>query len=526
MWVGLSDRETGNEVSRLQKFLRAQGDFTYSEITGFYGPATEEAVRRFQSRSGIVSGGNAETTGYGIVGPSTRAKIAEISCGDIYPLPTPKPFPVPIPPANNLPPVIDGVSGPTTLNVGETGTWSVKAHDPESGLLSYIVNWGDSVSSGSGGTVGTAPLSISASQTTTFTHSYSTAGTYKVVFTVTDNNGLKAESSISVQVGNTTELSVTYPKGGENMVAGDPMLIRWTPVVSISVLEIVSTAGNYSFGIYGPKYGNTIPITTGEYTYIVVNTTPAGSYYVRITPTDGSAQAISKTFTINTINQPSITVLSPNGGETWALGQSQTIRWKSNSLAGNVGIYLSYSGGIGGICKIGSAPVSYGSFTFTPTSNTPCSGISQLVPGQYKVRLIADGQSLTSDLGIYDESNSYFKIYSDSTQPSITVLSPNGGENYVLGRDSISIRWSPVLPGVSTIQLVSSKGDRFQLYGQKVSGDPTNVNGYYTYQLPNNLSTIYPDTYQVNLVPADGKPEVRSNKFSIFITHFHRSSIK
>ena len=68
---------------------------------------------------------------------------------------------------------------------------------------------------------------------------------------------------------------------------------------------------------------------------------------------------------------------------------------------------------------------------------------------------------------------------------------------------------------MSTIQLVSSKGDAFQLYGQKVSGDPTNINGYYTYQLPNNLSTIYPDTYQVNLVSADGKPEVRSNKFSV-----------
>src|SRR3989338_7342792 len=99
MWVGLSDREAGNEVSQLQKFLRAQGDFTYSEITGFYGPATEEAVRRFQSRVGIVSGGNAETTGFGVVGSLTRAKIAEISCGDIYPypLPTPKPIPVPSP---------------------------------------------------------------------------------------------------------------------------------------------------------------------------------------------------------------------------------------------------------------------------------------------------------------------------------------------------------------------------------------------------------------------------------------------
>src|SRR3989344_8489403 len=207
MWVGLSDRETGNEVSRLQKFLRAQGDFTYSEITGFYGPATEEAVRRFQSRSGIVSGGNAETTGYGVVGPSTRAKIIEVSCGIISPSPRPDPISFPIPPSNNLPPVIDGVSGPTTLGIGETGTWSMKAHDPENGNLSYIVNWGDGINSG--GKDEASALRLSAAlQTTPFTHSYSTAGTYKVGFTVIDSSGLSAQSSISVQVGNVSSVPV------------------------------------------------------------------------------------------------------------------------------------------------------------------------------------------------------------------------------------------------------------------------------------------------------------------------------
>ncbi len=43
----------------------------------------------------------------------------------------------------NQPPVISGVSGPTTLRVGETGTWTVQASDPENGTLSYSVIWGD-----------------------------------------------------------------------------------------------------------------------------------------------------------------------------------------------------------------------------------------------------------------------------------------------------------------------------------------------------------------------------------------------
>lgn len=142
-------------------------------------------------------------------------------------------------------------------------------------------------------------------------------------------------SSSSSSSATTTNPSITvfYPKGGENMVTGDPILIRWTTAVSVSIIEIVSTAGNYSFGIYGPKYGNTVPITTGEYTYTVVNTTPAGLYYVRITPADGSMQAVSKTFTINQINQPSINVLSPNGGEIYGAGDTTNIQWNTNAIS-------------------------------------------------------------------------------------------------------------------------------------------------------------------------------------------------
>ncbi|MDE1975418.1 MAG: hypothetical protein KGI49_02835, partial [Patescibacteria group bacterium] len=43
----------------------------------------------------------------------------------------------------NLPPVISGISSPTVLQVGQTGTWSVNASDPQNGTLSYSVDWGD-----------------------------------------------------------------------------------------------------------------------------------------------------------------------------------------------------------------------------------------------------------------------------------------------------------------------------------------------------------------------------------------------
>lgn len=73
LWLGAS----GADVSRLQVFLRSTGDFTYPEITGYYGSATAAAIKRWQARNDVVSSGTAETTGYGVVGPRTRSMLLQ-----------------------------------------------------------------------------------------------------------------------------------------------------------------------------------------------------------------------------------------------------------------------------------------------------------------------------------------------------------------------------------------------------------------------------------------------------------------
>jgi len=64
----------GDDVSQLQSVLRAQGTDIYPEglITSYFGSLTEKAVERFQVKYGIVNIGE---TGYGLVGPRTRAKL-------------------------------------------------------------------------------------------------------------------------------------------------------------------------------------------------------------------------------------------------------------------------------------------------------------------------------------------------------------------------------------------------------------------------------------------------------------------
>ena len=72
----------GEDVKELQSFLRSTGDFKYPEITGYYGAVTEDAVKKYQARNGIVSSGTAATTGYGVVGAVTRSYIIGSSGND------------------------------------------------------------------------------------------------------------------------------------------------------------------------------------------------------------------------------------------------------------------------------------------------------------------------------------------------------------------------------------------------------------------------------------------------------------
>lgn len=75
----LSRGTEGADVETLQKFL-ARFSEIYPEgiANGFFGPATERAVKRFQAKYGISQVGR--------VGPATRAKIAEVSAiGSVVP---------------------------------------------------------------------------------------------------------------------------------------------------------------------------------------------------------------------------------------------------------------------------------------------------------------------------------------------------------------------------------------------------------------------------------------------------------
>ncbi len=198
----------------------------------------------------------------------------------------------PIPVNSSLSPNISGISAPTTLQVGETGTWKVNASDPQNGTLNYTVDWGDVVTQGVASSTSSTFV-----QTSTFTHAYSNAGRYTITFTVSNTAGLKAVSSTTVRVVNASDLAKPVISG-MTLTLGFPTstTILWrtnerttskifysttTPVdvnsSSTSVVTDTSLAINHSLDISGLS-PNTLYHFVVQSTDASGNTTTSGEF--------------------------------------------------------------------------------------------------------------------------------------------------------------------------------------------------------------------------------------------------------
>ncbi|HEY9584591.1 MAG TPA: peptidoglycan-binding protein [Candidatus Paceibacterota bacterium] len=172
-----------------------------------------------------------------------------------------------------------------------------------------------------------------------------------------------------------------------------------------------------------PAYGNkSWTLTHSPEQYKI----PVGSYKLS-GKVIGYAEATTPITITSPVTQPSITVLSPNGGETWIKGGSNTVSWKSQGLQ-QVAIIIQ---------KVNSdTSYSFGPFPANGSTVLNDSFVALSNGSDYRVRIVDWGYG-----GIYsDQSDSYFTITSPDIKPSITVLSPNGGEVWLWG-SSQQISW-------------------------------------------------------------------------------------
>jgi len=226
----------------------------------------------------------------------------------------------------------------------------------------------------------------------------------------------------------TVTLSSTL--SGEVLYCESKKEIRWEASDDI----IVSNIALYYSIDNGLNY---IPIDTTEvndssYTWTIPNT-PSSKCKVKIIARDGvgnTANDISDgTFTITDTTKPLVQVISPNGGEMFGIGLTDTIKF---AVSDNVGvsyykIFFSSDNGI--------------SYQFMDSlssiRNSYIWNVPILFSNECLVKIIAADSS--GNIG-EDISNSAFEI-TDLTVPEVALLKPNGGEEFV-GSLEYTIEWT------------------------------------------------------------------------------------
>src|SRR3989344_3872581 len=395
--AGDTDKNSDDEVTKLQQFLVSQGASIYPEglVTGYFGPATERALKRFQTAQGIVSSGSPETTGYGATGPQTRKRIAEMTgCGSAGQTTTS---------AQTTPPPnfsASPTSGPAPLEV--TFTYTVNQERSCDGGL-YSLDFGD----GSSNPQLINPAGTCQSYVQYTTHTYSGSGKYTARLYIPIHDcgqvgTLCAEQTLgtaTVTVGGQQDyrIGLVYPDAGQTFSPGDTINVQWKytnlagTVVNVT-LDSVDAQRHLATYVPTEKGGATItlPVTDS------LGTLREGPATLSVWVTkisDGDPRSVRSAIPITIRNKQSatsITVTAPNGGEQWRLGETHDITWVSSLVGKTASIYLFpstvSSSGSGG-CFVGAVPASVGKYPFYFSTTFNCSNIPNVAGGLYKIVL-------------------------------------------------------------------------------------------------------------------------------------------
>jgi peptidoglycan hydrolase-like protein with peptidoglycan-binding domain len=211
--------------------------------------------------------------------------------------------------SNTNAPVIQNISGPTSLTVNTAGTWIVSITNSAAVQYSTVsMDWGDAVY---GATISAQQqIFNTGSQSATFTHAYSQSGTYTIRAKVSNAYGTNT-SSVTVQVNGSntgtgipqiTSINPTYGRVGTQItIYGTNFSGDTTVHFGAGGRMHVATANSYGGGnyVYFMIPSTVSPCDLQGYsdycTQYAQNVTP-GQYQIYISTQGGSSNAL--TFTV------------------------------------------------------------------------------------------------------------------------------------------------------------------------------------------------------------------------------------
>jgi len=274
---------------------------------------------------------------------------------------------------------------------------------------------------------------------------------------ITDNNRqiVWDKSDASFTILPAPVITITSPNGAEMWRVGTQKDITWTDNGGLVSNNLTLQYSNDNGAIWK---GITTGITnSGKYTWTIPDDVSA-TCLVKITDA-------SRTSTTDTSNEtfrildPLITITSPNGGEIWAVGDKAPVSWTSEGAVSN-SLLLEYSPDGGANYYFVANVSNAGSYTWT-------------VPDEVSSNALFRISDVTRPATL-DVSDKSFII---NALPTITITSPNGGEEFVLG-DEHNITWTWTGLSISNNLVIESSTDNFVSSRQVIATGVPNTGSY------------------------------------------------
>ncbi|MBN2835120.1 MAG: hypothetical protein JXR48_09160 [Candidatus Delongbacteria bacterium] len=226
-------------------------------------------------------------------------------------------------------------------------------------------------------------------------------------------------------------------------------------------------------------YANTnlIDSLTGDVylTNIDTNDYELGDLLITAIAVDNEGKETSSQITVQITTENSITIIVPNGGESWSVGTSKLIQWQS-SLPEPVKIEL-FKNNIYQTSII-SSTLNDGEYSWAIPTDLE-------VSNDYKINISGVNSS-----NINDQSNNNFSLIAHSNDPYITLISPNGSENF-LSDNQIEIKWDSNFADDVSLELYKN-GAIYKTINSQVQNS-----GSYTWDIP--VDIIHSRDYKIKI---------------------------
>jgi hypothetical protein len=203
-----------------------------------------------------------------------------------------------------------------------------------------------------------------------------------------------------------TFIDVTFPDGGETWLAGSTGNILWSASSNIANVKI-------EYWLQGEGVWNEITALTpnnGSFEWTAPSLNQADAALIRISDADDGEPQDSSAATFG-ITVSTITLTSPNGGESWSAGSNQSVSWGTTGTLDNVKVEWSRDNGTTWNTVVASTP-NTGSYAWT----VPDSGSTMSL-----VRVSDADNGLPSDV-----SDAVFTVVGSALE----VTSPSPGQTW------------------------------------------------------------------------------------------------